>query len=82
MDSKEYTPLWIPMGWPLNLNEPALGRLWAGYCTQEEPECTEIIYFGRGVWVGAKNNIFIKRDTYYQSTLRDYFYGKATLNDT
>jgi hypothetical protein len=82
MDSEEYMPLWIPMGWPLKLNEPALGILRAGYCAQEEPECTERIHFGRGVWVGAKNHIFIKRDTYYESTLRGYFYGKASVNDT
>jgi hypothetical protein len=47
MDSEEYTPLWIPMGWPLNLNEPALGILRAAYRVQEEPECTKRgFYFG------------------------------------
>jgi hypothetical protein len=58
MDSKEYTPLWIPMGWPLNLNESALGILWAGHCAQEEPEYTERIYFEQGVRLGLKTIYF------------------------
>jgi hypothetical protein len=37
-----------------------------------------------GNWVGAKKHIFIKgdTDTYYESMLRGYFYGKATVSDT
>jgi hypothetical protein len=84
MDSEEYTPLWIPMGWPLNLNEPALSILRADYRVQEEPECTKRgIYFGQlAMGLGrAENDIFIKGDTYYESKLTGNLYGKATVND-
>jgi hypothetical protein len=55
MDSEEYTPLWIPTGRPLNLNEPALGIPQAAYCSQKEPECTE-----RGIYFGQHSGVRLK----------------------
>ncbi|KAF8144067.1 hypothetical protein K438DRAFT_1783190 [Mycena galopus ATCC 62051] len=82
LDFEEYTPLWIPTGWPLNLNEPAFGILRAGYRVQEEPEYTlKGIYFERCGHC-AENHKIIEADTYYGSMLIDNLYGEATVNNT